>query len=208
MSALDLAILANFTLLLAMLAHLARIDVKHFEIDIKVVLIGGLTVLTLRYALGMNLVDGVLGAVVPLTGILVLHALTRNSWGAGDNCLMGLMGLISGMQFMPVLLFFMYFGCWITSASYARARNRSMLKSRIPMALPGSIAAALTIGFIATSPEDLRNAGYFTEEFVARHALTRIATDEPLLIVVWGSFVLAISALALLTYVRRKGALA
>jgi hypothetical protein len=202
------ALIANLSLLLGMLVHLARIDVKHFEIDIEVVLVAGVSVLTLRYALGMNLVDGILGAVVPLTGILILHILTRNSWGAGDNWLMGLMGLISGMQFMPVLLFCMFFGCWITSASYARARNRSLLKSRIPMALPGSITSALTIAFIATSPEELRNAAYSAEEFIPHHALARIATDEPLLPVVWGSFMLAVCALTLLAYLRKKGAVA
>jgi hypothetical protein len=200
------AILAHLTLLIAMLVHLARIDVKHFEIDIEVVLIAAMCALTLRYALGMNLVDGVLGAVVPLTGILVLHALTRNSWGAGDNWLMGLMGLISGMQFLPVLMFFLFFGCWITSASYAHTRNRSMLKSRIPMALPGAIATALTIAVMAVAPREMRIAAYSTEALIPHQALARIATDAPLLSVVWASFGLAICALTGLSYYRRKGA--
>ena len=142
------ALVATLAAALLAMAHIARVDMKTFEIDFAACALLALTGLAAAVVTwnGGNrfgaITDALIAGSVCAAATALVWYVKRSCLGRGDIVLVGTMGAVAGTAFVPHVMTLFLVLTAATSAVYSRRRDKPLFKSAFPAALPGMAALA------------------------------------------------------------------
>ena len=139
-------------------------DVTSFEIDILATCAAAICVCSLLLSYEINIISNICAAALMAGLAILIRKLKPSILGLGDYYLYALMGFCSGLNLLATLVTLNVLISLTTSAAYSIARNKGLLASSFPAAIPGMIAASICLWFQLSPPTNIQSYGLDTLE--------------------------------------------
>ncbi len=136
---------SNLLLLVFSMLWVAYWDVRTFEINYEVLGIAPWCYLAFLIASEGNLISAIFAGCVMFGVALLIHRVFHQLMGMGDYVLYAFIGLVAGVELLPLLVVANAAFSTLTAAIYSLKRGKRMFRSMFPAALPGMAAAMLCL---------------------------------------------------------------